>query len=76
MSLNTTNLFNLMKTSIAVDKEFRKWIAEGRNKYLVENKLVHISIEAYLKKVLGYEDTVKADNSGDGDTTFQNASDA
>ena len=42
------------KTSLALDKEFRAYIAGLRNQYLVDNKLTHMSIEDYLKEKLGY----------------------
>lgn len=50
------------KTSIALDKLFREFIAGERNKYLVERKLTHISLEEYLKERLGYVKPIEANS--------------
>jgi hypothetical protein len=43
-----------IKTSLAVDKDFRLFISNERNKYLTDNNIAHMGIEDYLKRRLGY----------------------
>ena len=46
-----------VKTSIAIDKDFRWFIAAERNRYIAANNIHAMSLEDYLKEKLGYGHT-------------------
>jgi|WetSurMetagenome_2_1015567.scaffolds.fasta_scaffold556192_3 hypothetical protein len=52
--MDTENIDKRKVTTINLDKDFRHWLANERNKHIVERKVTRMSIEDFLKEKLGY----------------------